>query len=878
MEYPVLNRHLPYLFFVFLTWSLPISGQQPASPLVKSFDEYQKMKADGLYGLTWVSLGPVVNSARADLVQIDPTDPATMYAGFGSGGLWKTVNHGLDWFPIFENKAALGIGDVALAPSNPQIIYLGTGEHLKKPRNFTLPGNGMYRSDDGGATWSYLGLEDSWAIAEIAVHPTNPDIVMVCVLGHLWSANRHRGLYRTIDGGKNWEQVLYLDDHTGANDIVISPTHPNRMYATMWEVYPGISGRQSGVYHSEDTGKTWTRSTAGLPENDQIGRIGLAVSAQNPDKVYALMDNLNNAREEAAELYRSNDGGAHWVKTHDGPFMIFPGIGWYFTDVYVNPTDDDDVYCLGVRLARSQDGGKTFTYLGGTVQHMNPSRAQGLHLDQCELWIDPHRPEHLALGNDGGLYVSYDAGNSWMHYNNIPVGEFYDLTIDQKHGMIFGGTQDDATVFGPAAEFKPHFPDPWQYIWIDPWDGGDGCVSQIDPDDDCILYYSMQHGEAIRYDRCVDSTYGIKPALPDSIQDTLNFNYITPYFVSPHRSSTIYHGGNYVFKSNDRGTTWKVISPNLTRSVLSEKRSFALGALVESPVHAGWLYAGTDKGAFWVTNDDGKHWVEHSSGLANNYIRCISPSKFQHQRIYLAMTGLNYDDLGSYLYRSEDNGLHWQSIRNGLPDEPVNVVMEDPRHEDLLYAGTARGVYISGDRGEHWSLLGEGLPAAAIADMDVLLESMDLVIATHGRGIYKLNLRPIQEMFDLQISPQENHLFAIPAATRPWFNAQGGEVDQRTIHKTSICFWLHQSQPVKLRLFDHENQLIWEKTMDGHPGYNEYRWDLVIREVNSDLPYFVHYQRYLAAGEYQMQLTMDDQIVGQQRWHVKEALSPYARK
>jgi photosystem II stability/assembly factor-like uncharacterized protein len=547
-------------------------AQQTPSPLEASFRTYQQMKRETPYKLKWVPLGPMVNSARADVVQVDASRPGTMYVGFGSGGLWKTVNQGISWECVFEDQASLGIGDMELAPSNPNIIYLGTGENLKKPRNFTLPGTGMYRSNDAGKTWQHIGLEDSWSIAEIAIHPKDPDIVLVAVLGHLWSKNKNRGLYQTKNGGKTWEQVLYKDDATGANDVVIAPSNPKIMYASTWEVYPGIAGKNSGVYRSYNGGKTWTACTNGLPTGSLVGRIGLAVSSKNPLKAYALVDNLHNPKGESAELYKTTDGGLTWAKTHSTPVYNFSVIGWYFTDVYVNPQDDDEVYCLGVRLAHSVDGGKTFSFIGGNVTRSTPSLAKGFHLDQCELWINPNNPRHLAAGNDGGFYVSYDKGLSWFHYNNIPVGEFYDITIDQKNYVIYGGTQDNATVYGQPKEIKPHFPDTWKYLWIDPWDGGDGCVSQVDPEDENTVYYSAQHGHAIRYDKKMDTTHLIQPQLPENSIDTLVFNYITPYFISPHQSKTLYHGGNFIFKSTDRGDNWEVISPNLAVSGIKEKK------------------------------------------------------------------------------------------------------------------------------------------------------------------------------------------------------------------------------------------------------------------------------------------------------------------
>ncbi|MEI6088408.1 MAG: hypothetical protein WCR66_12505 [Bacteroidota bacterium] len=859
------------IFFGFL---MNVFAQQEPSPLMSSFQTYQKMKEATTFNLNWISLGPTVNSARADVVQVDTVHPGTMYVGYGSGGLWKTIDNGLTWNSIFENQASYSIGDFAIAPSNSNILYIGTGEHLKKPRNFTLPGTGMYRSDDAGKTWQHIGLDDSWSIAEIAVHPQNPNIVLVSVIGHLWTKNKNRGLYRTEDGGKTWEQVLYKNDMTGGNDIVITTSNPQIMYTTLWEVYPGISGEHSGVYKSSDGGKTWEPCKNGLPSGPKVGRISVSVSFTNPDKAYALVDNLGNAKDQAAELYKTVDGGITWTKTHAGPFKIFSLYGWYFTNVYVNPKDDEEVFCLGIRLAHSTDGGKTFSFIGGKVNHMTPSIAQGLHLDQSELWINPNNPNHLALGNDGGLYVSFDKGLSWMHYNNIPTGEFYDIAIDSSTYTIYGGTQDDATVYGPAKELNTQYNDPWKYLWIDPWDGGDGCITQVDPMNKNIIYYSQQHGDAVRLDRVTDKTVSIKPTLPKSIHDTLKFNYITPYFISAYQNKTLYHGGNYIFKSTNSGDTWNVISPNISISTFKDKNANAAGALVESPIKKGLLYTGTDKGAFWVSKNDGNHWQESSLGLANNYIRSISASKFKVSRVYLCMTGINNDDLHSYIYASEDYGAHWKCIVNGLPDEPFNVIKEDPTNENILYAGGLRGVFVSINRGLDWSLLGNNLPQTAIADFKIHLPTMDLVVATHGRGIYKINLKPIQQSINLKSLNSKNQFFEIDTLKRPWFNSNGGEPLQKSIEKVDFTFWLNQAQLLTICIRDKSNKEIWKINYEGKPGLNNYRWNLVLSKKESNEPYFIHYEKFIEAGKYTLMATSPSDHF-EQPFIVVNGISPY---
>tara|TARA_B100001778_G_C18602584_1_gene637981 strand:+ start:165 stop:2765 length:2601 start_codon:yes stop_codon:yes gene_type:complete len=835
-------------------------SQQKESPLVNSFHEHIKLKNQSNIHLDWISLGPVLNSARVESIQVDEKNPGTMYVAFGSGNLWKTVNNGITWKPIFENQPSLGIGDIALAPSNSDIIYVGTGESLKKARNFTMPGTGMYRSTNGGDTWEHIGLEDSWHIGEISVHPTNPDIVLVSVLGHFWSKNVNRGIYKTEDGGKSWKHVLYIDENTGSNDIVISNSNPEVIYASMWENNPGISGLNSGIYKSSDGGDNWEKLINGLPYGKKMGRIGLAVSYSNPNKVYALIDNLSKNRSEAAEVYKTIDGGKLWKRTHEDELMIFPGIGWYFADIYVNPKDDEEIYSLGVRIAKSMDGGKTFNNLYGTVKRINPSDAKFLHLDHCELWINPKNPKHIALGNDGGLFVSYDKGESWMHYNNIPAGEFYDITISNEEPyLIYGGTQDDATVYGPAKEWNNKYSDKWKYLWIDAWDGGDGCVTEVDPIDPSIVYFSMQNGAIRRKNMKTGKSVSIKPKLSKENINALNYNFITPYFISPHDNKTLYHGGNFVMKTIDQGNSWSSISPDLTKSKILEKNSFSAGAIAESSLQKGLLYYGSDKGSFWVSKDDGKNWSENSKNIKDNYIRSIYPSKFSKSRVYMAMSGINYDDLGNYIYISENYGKDWKSIKSNLPNEPANVIIEDLKFENILYAGLYRGVYISFDKGNSWSILGKNLPIVSISDLIIDEKSGDLIAATHGRGIYKLNLNPIHYSIKKGVSVEKNILFPISDITRPLINDTHKEPISSTAEKLSFSFFINKNEKVLTEVYNDKNDLIWRYKFDAKKGFNEFRWDIIYEKNKSDLPYFIHYNKYLPAGKYKLNLKLTNE-------------------
>ncbi|MFN3193113.1 MAG: WD40/YVTN/BNR-like repeat-containing protein [Aureliella sp.] len=850
----------------------PEVSQQPETPLLASFEQYQSHRERTKFGVDWVSVGPTVNSARVEAVQLDPTHPGTIYVAFGSGNLWKTTNNGMTWEPKFNQQASHGIGDFALAPSDPNIIYLGTGESLKKPRNFTIPGTGVYRSDDGGDTWRRLGLSDSWHIGEIVVHPTNPDIALVAVLGHFWSANKHRGLYRTEDGGETWQHVLSIDNQTGTNDVVWANDNPNIVYASTWQNFPDVAGKTSSVYRSDDAGVSWTQCASGLPAGNQIGRIGLAVSQSDSKKVYALVDNRGRIDEGAAQLFRSLDGGMTWAKTHEGELKIFSRIGWYFADLYVNPQDDEEVYALGVRIAHSADGGKTFELVGGEVAHMVPSAASGLHLDHCELWINPLNPQHLALGNDGGFYQSFDRGASWMHYNNLPTGEFYDVELDsQIPYRIYAGAQDDATVFGTGDELGTTRTKPWQYLWIDPWNGGDGCVTRVDPSDPNTVYFSAQEGAFRRKDMQTDSSTPIPARLPRDHDGDLQFNFVAPLMISPHDPSTLYLGGNYLFKSSNRGDDWSVVSADLTQSEARAEsaNAIATSALAESPRIRGLLYAGTDRGGFWVQNRQDSDWKDRSEPLPEAYIRSIVASRYADSRVYVAMSGLNYDDFGAYLFCSEDRGETWRSISANLPDEPVNVIVEDPVLQSVLYVGTFRGVYVSLDRGASWSLLGRSLPACSIGDLEIQAREMDLVVATHGRGIYKLNLRPIHAAARLiEESVAGCELLPIPTAKLPRRTDTRPGPNFRGVEKTTFSFYVSKDCELQLSFVDKDDKTVARFPILARAGLNQFRWDLVVESTDSPEPYFISYQKYLAPGQYRVSLRGEDFESDQQVFHV----------
>ena len=439
-----------------------------------------------------------------------------------------------------------------------------------------------------------------------------------------------------------------------------------------------------------------------------------------------------------------------------------------------------------------------------------------------------------------------------MHYNNLPTGEFYDITLDQQDPVnLYAGTQDNATVVGPAKEWNPAYADDWRYLWVDAWSGGDGCVSKVDPEDPNTVYFSLQNGAIRRKDMKKGSSVSVRPRLPEAHEGIQEYNFITPYFISAFDNKTLYHAGNYVFKTTNRGEDWQLISPDLSISSDPEKRSLAAGAIAENLHKAEQLYVGMDKGAFWFTRDGGRNWEERSQGLPNGYIRSIVPSSFKSSRVYLTLSGINYDDLSNHVYVSENNGKDWQKLQGNLPDEVAYVLLEDPVYENLLYIGMYRGVYVSTNRGKSWSLLGKNLAACAIADLELEEKSQTLIAASHGRGIYKIDIGPIRAALAKGYPINENHLFEVPETNRPWLNDTHRDVDYHTAQKAPITYWSVKTETVKLKV-QRAGATVWSTDWLVQKGFNQYRWDLVVDRHSSMAPYFIHYDEFIAAGDYQL--------------------------
>ena len=704
-----------------------------------SWEHHLELQRNSPYkALQWRAIGPRRQGGRIESIACPPGNTATMYVGVGSGNLWKTVNNGITWTPIFENKSTGAMGDVAVSRSNPNVVWLGTGEVLMA--RSALPGMGVFKSADAGATWKNMGLHDTHHIGRVLIDPEDENIVYVVAIGHQCSANPQRGIFKTTDGGLNWKHVLYVNEFTSAIDMVIDPSDRNVLYATTWQRDldgQDHHGQHSGVHKSTDAGITWKKLGGGLPQGDDVGRIGIDVAAVNPKVVYALADEGRNDH-----LYRSNDAGDSWKIVNETPLQA----RWDWCEIRVSPDNENEVYSIGQRSLVSRDGGKTFEQIGGTIARLLPHPSRVLHLDTHAMWIDPLNTDHIVFGNDGGLFISYDRGANWLHVNNLPIAEVYAVTYDMEEPYnIYIGTQDNAALYGPSTH-RPEDggPDDWEFVYVDRWGGGDSYFTYHDPSDPDTIYYEHQYGDIKRKSMASGATESIRPAGPQN-SAPLRFAWMTPFFPSTHQATTLYCGANRVFKSENRGDDWSAISPDLTLGANPPNiRYKAITALAESPCSLGLLFAGTDNGNLYVTRNDGQNWEAISAGLPRYEITRVTPSPHDKQKVLVTLTGMGSDDFQPYVFRSNDQGETWKAISNSLPLEPIHVIREDPHVEDLLYIGTILGVYVSSDGGVRWQSLCNNLPTAAIYDLAIHPRENELIAGTHGRSVFVLDISTLQ--------------------------------------------------------------------------------------------------------------------------------------
>lgn len=828
---------LPMMLMVITLDLSPLwlNGQSPATPAVsrfESFDQRNRLAANSLFArVPYRNIGPVVQSGRVVDVEVNPEKPSEFWVAFASGGLWKTQSNGSNFTPYFDHEVVMTIGDIAVNWQH-NLIWVGTGEVNSSRSSYA--GVGMYLSRDGGSSWIHMGLEESHHIGRIVLHPTDPNTVWVAVLGHLYSANAERGVYKTIDGGQSWKKVLFIDDYTGAIDLVTDPADPDILYAAMWHRQRTAwnlveSGSSSAIYKSSDGGDTWENinvAGSGFPTGDGVGRIGLsAVRAGNETWLYAILDNqsrkdltpekknkdlltkddirhlskedflkldikkldqylkknhfpdkykaeevmrmvrsdkikpialveyLENANAQlfdtdiiGAQVYWTANGGKTWSLQNtydlDGVYNTY---GYYFGQIRTVASDPKKIYIMGVPLLRSTDAGKTWKSLD----------ADNVHVDHHALWVNPDLEGHLINGNDGGVNISYDDGKTWFKCNTPPVGQFYAINADRDDPYnVYGGLQDNGVWVGSnKTEINTAWHQSGQYEFRELM-GGDGMQVMIDPRDNQTVYTGFQFGSYFRINKISGRSDFITPR-HELGERPLRFNWQTPIWLSRHNPDILYLGAHKVYRTMNKGRDWEALSGDLTLG--GKKGDVPFGTLTtlhESPLKFGLLYAGSDDGLIHVSRDGGDTWNPISSGLPQGlWVSRVTASQHEKGRVYITLNGYREDHFDAYVFVSEDYGANWKRLGQGsLPNEPINVIKEDPENSEILYVGGDHGLYISLDSGMTFMKLCPDMPAVPVHDLVVQEDAKELIVGTHGRSLYLIPLEHIQLLKDTLLS------------------------------------------------------------------------------------------------------------------------------
>jgi len=806
-----------------------------------AYEKHRLLQKQSLFpDIKWREVGPYFQGGRLVDIEAYEDSPFTILIAAASGGLWKTESNGTTWTALFDSESAITIGDIAISQKDKNLIWVGTGE--ANSLRSAYAGTGVFKSIDGGRSWKHMGLSDTHHIARVLIDPTETNIVYIAAMGHLYTENEERGLFKSTDGGQTWNKILFISAKTGIIDLVMHPDNTRILYAAAWEkdrkAWNMIeSGPESAIYKSEDAGATWVRLAGGFPAGDSVGRIGLAVTPAAPDSVFAFLDNQESRTPEkkdkptdansalfrtnikGAEVYRSDDGGANWKRTHDKYLAnnIINTYGYFFGQIRVSPTDASTVYILGVPAMKSTDGGQTFREIppgGGSYG----KGGEDVHPDHHALWIDPHNADHLLLGNDGGLNISYDGGKSFQKINNLPLAQCYTIQTDFADPYnIYAGLQDNGVNVGPSTFRYGDVGNIWKMIL-----GGDGAFTALHADDPDYVYAAFQFGNITRLNLK-------KPRWSKHLQPTskdknapYRFNWLTPFFTSRHDPYTVFLGANKVLRMTAPQDEWRELSPDLTDGLHTDGDVpyATITALDQSPLAADLLYAGTDDGNVWVTLNGGKKWDKINAGLPKKWVTRLTASRFQKNRVYLSLTGYRDDDFSAYLFASDNAGTTWKSIRGNLPDEPVNVIREDPVNQNILFLGTDLTVYVSLDRGLSWQSLRGNLPTNTVYDLQVHPRERELIIGTHGRGVHVLPISRIQELSP-EILAKTLHLF--PAELVRQQSAEPWQGMQRAM---KFEFYLKTAQEVVLEINDATNKPIRRIVHAGKPGLNALFWDL----------------------------------------------------
>jgi photosystem II stability/assembly factor-like uncharacterized protein len=871
-------RNTTILLLSLMVMQLPLVGQ-----------------VDGKYleGLSYRFIGPAGMGGRVTDIESVPGKPEIAYVATGGGGLWKTMNGGTTWKPIFERQGTFSIGDIALDPQNPSTIWVGTGE--TNPRNSVSFGDGVYRSTDAGETWQFMGLGGTERISRILVHPKNSNLVFVGAMGHAFGAHPDRGVFMTSDGGKTWQKTLYVDDQHGVSDLDMDAENPNLLYAGMWRFerkpWTFQSGSEKGgMFRSVDGGLSWKKVEKGLPK--LVGRIAVKVAPSRPEVVYVL------AEAKDGTLFRSEDHGVSFTKVTDNYDIVYRG--FYFTDLRVDPKNEKRLYALAFTVQLSEDGGKSWRDI-----------AKNVHADMHAMWIDPVNPERLWLGGDGGVCSSKDGGEKWSYHNNIPLGQYYQIHADMREPFyhLVGGQQDNSTWSGPSQtkDAAGILNSDWKFV-----SGGDGFYALSDPLQPDVFLSESQGGRISRTDLRTGESKALAPSPRAGLQtdSRYRFNWNTPIVASPHGKSTYYFAGNVIFQTSNFGKTWEPISGDLStnnktkyvpaggaifQEETTAENNGTVISLSESPVKAGVIWAGTDDGNVQVTVNGGGAWKNVAAQLGvsgEKVISHVEASRYAAETAFVSVDRHMFDDFKPYLFKTTDGGQTFTSIAGNLPEKAyVQVVKEDPKNPRLLYAGTELGLFVSFEGGMKWQRLElKNMPRVAVHDLLVHPRDNDLVVATHGRGIAILDDIAWLQQMDAQTLTQRAFLFPPRAGLRyTRRNAGNGLGDAEFAGPNPpagvlLTYWLKEKpgkdQPLRLQIFDAANRKIGEvKNPPAEAGVQRAAWNLrweapkarkdVGGEAAETGPGANLGSIVALPGKYEAKLTFGEQIVSTQGFEVK---------
>lgn len=857
--------------------------------------------------IAFTNIGPTVMSGRVVDLAVNPNNPNEFYTAYASGGLWHTTTNGTTFTPILDSSETQNIGAIAVHWDT-KTIWVGTGENNSSRSSYA--GIGILKSTDNGKTWTNMGLKDAHHIGSVQINPTNPNEVIIGVIGHLYSPNKQRGIFKTNDGGQTWKQSLFISENTGVVDLKIQPGNFNVQYAAAWERnrkawhFDG-DGNESGLYKSTDAGATWEKIKAesGFPTGEGIGRIGLTVYDNNT--LYAVLDNQSRRKKEekstsngltkedfkhmsvdeflnlsdkklnsflkqngfqekyraenvkqlvrtkeakpsdvatyletansklfdtpviGAVVYRSDDAGKTWTKTHDDYIDdLFYSYGYYFGEIRVNPKDKNTIYLCGVPLITSNDGGKTFASIS----------KENVHGDHQALWVNPKLDGHLIDGNDGGVNISYDNGESWIKCNNPAVGQFYTVNVDLEEPYnVYGGLQDNGVWVGPSTHKETKA---WHQSGQYPYKsimGGDGMQVQIDNRNSSIVYTGYQFGNYYRIDRETDESTYIQPK-HNLGEKPYRFNWQTPILLSSHNQDILYLGGNKLMRSMNQGDDWQAISKDLTQGPKDGNVAYGtLTSISESPFNFGTIYTGSDDGLVHVTKNSGGSWENISTEFPKDlWVSRVIASKHKKSRVYVTLNGYRFDDFTSYVYKSEDYGKTWSSISSNIPNSAVNVIKEDELNSQILYLGTDNGLYVSFNTGDNWEAFSSGLPNVAVHDIVIQHNTNDLIVATHGRSLYKTNVA-VFEHFE---TFKNNALHINPIPTIKHSNNWGNTWSkwQKPYEpKTSIQVYTTTEAEATISILNSKNKTLQQFKHQLNKGFNRINYDLSITEKGKEV-------------------------------------------